>query len=447
MANEPSTPFKREIGAERVLLMLPFNVVMVGRIRGNVDPLKVNSALDLLRIRHPLLAVRVETNDDGMGWYVADGAPRFEADLETRQDDEQWLERIKKEFRMPFSLETGPLVRCALIHSPEVSEIVLCANHAICDGMSMGYLLRDLLKLLVDQEPGSLEVLYPPIIDSATVQNPPRINPVIKFFMSRINKKWAKKGISFRDAEMHRMHDEFWKKNADVEVAAWNLDPQSTSVLVDRCRLEHVTVNSALWTAFLAAQHELQGQGPRYRRRSGLAVSTRDKLTVSVGEAFGFYASSLTLNLTYSPRDTFWDNARAIHLRISNELSRTNLFRMLIAGMVHPTLQDALYFTKYGLLNETIPRRILHKKGWHQLTYGYVITNVGRFDIPTSYGQLRLEAVYGPSVYSDVEEKVIGAITVGGTLSCILSYNESVVHDGRKLMDAATAYLKQAADV
>ncbi len=90
---------------------------------------------------------------------------------------------------------------------------------------------------------------------------------------------------------------------------------------------------------------------------------------------------------------------------VSNELARTNLFKMLSADLVHPTLLDSLYFSKYGLLDEAMPKRLLRKMGWHKVTYGYAITNVGRFDIPIVYGPLKLEAVYGPSVYSDAKRK------------------------------------------
>lgn len=52
--------------------------------------------------------------------------------------------------------------------------------------------------------------------------------------------------------------------------------------------------------------------------------------------------------------------------------------------------------------------------------------------------------VYGLLFYSDGEEKVVGAITVGGILSCILSYVESAVGDGKKLRDVAVAHLREA---
>jgi len=110
---------------------------------------------------------------------------------------------------------------------------------------------------------------------------------------------------------------------------------------------------SALWAAFLAAQSEIQQYHLRYRQRSALAVSTREKLNVSVGDALGFYASSLTVKLPQSPSVTFWDNARDVHARITRELTKTNLFRMLSSELIHPTLLNSLYFGKLGLAKGT----------------------------------------------------------------------------------------------
>ena len=43
-----------------------------------------------------------------------------------------------------------------------------------------------------------------------------------------------------------------------------------------------------------------------------------------------------------------------------------------------------------------MPNKLLRKMKWHQTTYGYALTNIGRFDIPTSYGPLEIETVHGP---------------------------------------------------
>lgn len=442
MNSRISTNFRRKIGSERILLMLPLNVVMIGRVQGTVDRSRIAEALEKLRSRHPFLGVRVQINDDGSGWYVAEDVPAIVIHAEPRQCEERWIARAKEELRTSFSIETGPLVRCSLIQSEEISEIILCGHHAICDGMSLGYLIRDLLKYLCEPIQEYKSSINPPPIDHTTVPSPASTNPLVRFIMGRMKKKWAVKNIRFSESEMYRMHEEYWKRNSAVQVLAWDMGPDATAGLVERCRAENVTVNTALWTAFLAGQYDVQDDRRPYRQRSALAVSTRDKLSVPVGEAFGFYASSLTVKLPYCQRKSFWDNARKVHSRITKELSKTNLFRMLSAEMVHPTLLDSLYFHKYGLLNEAMPQRILKKMGWHEHTYGYALTNVGRFDIPTTYGPYRLEAVYGPLFYSDVEEKMVGVITVGGSISFILACNESVVGDVTRLKKAAMEYLK-----
>jgi len=447
MVDDQDTCFRRKICGERTMLMLPFNVVLVGRVQGVVDPSKVTATLDILRSRHPMLAVRVQIEDDGTASFLAEGVPAITVNTESRQGDEQWLARIEEEFQTPFPIETGPLFRCTLLCSKEVCEIILCGHHTICDGMSLGYLLRDLLSRLAETKQVDEKSVIPPPIDRTTVPSPPSVNWLLRFVIDRINKKWVEKSVRFSESDMRRMHEKFWQSNKSMKILAWHLESETTTNLVERCRTENVTVNSALWTAFLAAQYDIQEDRKSYRQRSALAVNIRERLNVSAGDSFGFYASSLTVKLPYSSQWSFWDNARRVHTRIMKELSTTNLFRMLTSEYIHPTLLDSLYFQKYGLLNETMPGKLLRKMGWHKITYGYALTNVGRFDIPTAYGSLKLEAVYGPLFYSDIEEKMIGIITVGGRLSFLFASNESVVDNAPGLRESAMRYLEEAIEV
>ncbi len=444
MAGNDYLDFQRKIAGERIMLMLPFNVVLVGRVRGTVDPSDVKAALEQLRLRHPLLAVRVKIEEDGSGELLSQDVPSIPVHVEPRNSEEQWLTRVEEEFRTSFPIETGPLLRCTLIHSENLCEIILCGHHIICDGMSLGYLLRDLLSSLADPKKDSAPPVFPPPIDRSTVERPPGSNAIQRFIMRVINKKWVAKGIRFSEADMRRMHTEFWQRNTGMQLLAWNMTAEDTARLVERSRSEKVTVNAALWAAFLAAQYKIQGDRERHRQRSALAVNTRDKLTTPAGEAFGFYASSLTVKLPYNPRDGFWENARIVHSIINKELAAANLFRMLSSEEIHPTLLDSLYFQKYGLLEGTIQGKFLRKMGWHQITYGYALTNVGQFDIPTRYGTLELDSVYGPLFYSDVEEKMVGVITVGGRLSFFHASRRAVVDDATRLQETAMKHLEKA---
>jgi len=264
--------------------------------------------------------------------------------------------------------------------------------------------------------------------------------------MGLFNKKWAKQNISFSSDDMKQLHQAFWEKNQDAGLLAWEASVAETKALVSRCREENVTVNSALWTAFLAAQYEVQGDTEPYRASAGMAVSSRDKLNVPVGEAFGFYASSLTAQLTYDPHQNFWDSARAVHEKIKDSLAKTNIFRSLSAELLAPTLLDSLYFSKYGLIKSGLSAKLVQQMNWQGTSYGYSITNVGRMNIPTTYGQYQLESVYGPFVYSDVNEKTVGVITVGDKVTFLMSYNETIVtpHAAEEIRKTAMDYLSNA---
>ncbi len=449
MITNYNSEFKRRMGgAERVLLMMPLNVVMVAKIKGTIDVEQVAAVLDKLRKRHALLAVRVVIDKNDVAWYVSEGVPEFTINTIPRQAEDQWLQIAVEECKTSFPIDTGPLVRFSLLHSPERSDLVISAHHAISDGMSLTYLIRDILQQLAEPE-REVEILPEPVaITRDTVPSPPPSNFIARGVIGLFNKLWTRQNIRFDSNDLKRLHQLFWEKNRDASVLAWEASVAETKALVSRCREENVTVNTALWTAFLAAQYDVQGDAAPYRSSAGLAVSTRDKLNVPVGEAFGFYASSLTANLTYDPHQNFWDSARILHEKIRDSLAKTNIFRSLSAEFLAPTLLDSLYFSKYGLMKSRLSDKLVQQMNWQGISYGYAITNVGRMNIPTNYGQYQLDSVYGPFIYSDVNEKTMGVITVGNKVTFLMSYNKAIVkpHTAEEIRDTAMDYLSNAID-
>lgn len=445
MNQSESKPFRRQIESERAVIMLPLNVVMAARIHGPLDHANLAAALERLRVRHPLLAVRVELHEDGTACFTTEGVPAISVHVESRESESQWMSRVEREIRTPFTMETGPLFRCALIQSTEGSELILCGHHGICDGMSFVYLLRDVLEQLT--KPSAAEPLLPPAIRFDTVATPPAISGIARGIITVINRIWRKQKRCFDFGLMRQMHQRYWQRNRHVRLLVWQSSEAETTRLVTRCRAEGVTVNSALWAAFLAVQHEVQGCSEPFRNHAGLAISTRDKLTVPVGEALGFYASSHKVVLTGYQGKSFWDAARIVQAQLKHSIDSTNPFQMLAATRLDPTLLDSLYFSKYGLARNRLSERLLKRMKWDRVSHGTVITNVGRMDIPTVYGDLRLEAVYGPLIYSDVNEKNVGVVTVGNRLSIAMGYDTGVVSErtAATLRDRVVALVKQAA--
>lgn len=63
-----------------------------------------------------------------------------------------WESEWEKELHTPFNNDDSPLLRAVLIHYPEKSVISLTVHHAIADGHSLTWLLRDLLEILGDKK-------------------------------------------------------------------------------------------------------------------------------------------------------------------------------------------------------------------------------------------------------------------------------------------------------
>ena len=420
-------PYERILGVERPLLMLPLNVIVMGRINGRVPEKDIRSAIINVCAKHPLLSVRVVNDSEGNTKFTSSDVPHPEVRSIPRQGMDHWVTVAEEHYRDAFDLEKGPLARFHILHDDQGFELIICAHHVICDGMSMCFAIRDILKAITSPSSMDYSRIVPPEITMETANDPPKMNGIIKLFFSFINKKWNKKQTHFSLGRFQDLNQVYWKANHRMKIKAWELETELTRSLVSRCRAEKVTVNTALWTAFLQAQSHVQGNKERFRNQAGLAVSVRDKLKIDVGEAFGFYASSLSLPLRIKDDLSFWDQSRKLQNSINNARKKKNPLSMLISSLIEPGLIDSLYLAKYKLFESKLSKRFLGKMAWDKLNYGYSITNVGKVKIESDFGDLKLDSIYGPVVYSDVNEKTVGVTTVDDKLTFVMTYNMDIV--------------------
>lgn len=60
----------------------------------------------------------------------------------------RWEEEVAAELAKPFVAADAPLIRAVLIHADQDAALILVAHHAIADGMSLAYAIRDILGVL-----------------------------------------------------------------------------------------------------------------------------------------------------------------------------------------------------------------------------------------------------------------------------------------------------------
>ena len=421
-----SSDIRYPITVQRAMLMLPMYVVMTARVHGQISTEVLRNALEQVRHRHFLLGTRVGFNIDQTAYLTSANVSEFPVEVIQTKDDNRWQRLVEQYLATPFSLETRPLARFALVEGETSSHLIASAHHVICDGISLGYLMRDILTVcgspLTTLEP----LPVPPRVTQETAIEPLRISWLRRWIVSKVWQVWERKNIQFDTAKRDAMLERYFTANDEIDFHAGELSVPETDRLVARCHDEGVTVNSAVWVAVLSAQHRFLPR-KRIHRTAGLARSLRPLLQPKVEDSFGFFAASMTFKLPYEPDLTFWNMVRKAHKQIHQRLKKENPFQQLILEIVHPGLVDSLYFQKLGFIDENLSRRMLKVAHWHKEFYGCAITNVGRLNIPHIYGALTIEAVHGPVVYSDVNEKTIGVATVAGRLTL------SMTTDGHRI--------------
>ncbi len=439
--------FKRKMGGpERRFLSLPnANVVMGARIQGMVSQDLLESAVLQVRQKHPLLGARIHLDNDSTGWFIQDNVPEIPIEIKPRATSEDWNQVAKEQLKQIFSTEIGPLIRIILLQSPDVSDLIITAHHSICDGRSLVYLICDIMTYL--GHPGHEKEPLPvmPIATQEYLPSSISVGWLTRFIIKRMNQKWLRKGISFNVKDYQQLHQEFWQKH-HPSILRWELAPSQTTALSARCRQEQVTVNSALYTAFLKAQRHIQGNSHEYFHNIIVPVDFRDRLTKPVGEAIGFYVSVVMFKLKTTQEKPFWEMARTIDKRARQKLTNKNIFGSQKISLLSPSFVDGIIFAKHGKLDDKMAVGQVKRKGLDKLFAGVMVSNLGRLEIPVDYGDLHLDALIGPAAYSDSLEKVLEVVTVGDKMYLTMTFGETLIakNTAAQIKDTAMKYLEEA---
>ncbi|MFF7333604.1 alpha/beta fold hydrolase [Streptomyces sp. NPDC008150] len=132
-----------------------YNVPVVLRVRGPLDPLRLQRAVDLLRLRHDALRLTVEEHDGGVRQLVhtaEDAAPvRVRVTARPGADPREAAMVAVRHAAEPFDLVRGPLWRVDLVSTaPEDHALVFCFHHIVVDEISATTLAGELHRAYED---------------------------------------------------------------------------------------------------------------------------------------------------------------------------------------------------------------------------------------------------------------------------------------------------------
>ena len=420
----------------------PLNFSLVARLGGTFSREGLQLAYDLVRRRHPTLGARVEVMPGGVAYLAAHAEIKLR--IMPRQRDDDWIRIAQEELIVPFDWEHDPPLRMVWVRGQEVSELVTIWNHGLADGLSAAYVLRELLEQLGTPNEEVVPMVTSPGIEDlvpAAILGRQSLRMRARLVATMIK---ILQGIQSQPCILHGVSDQ-----NDLIILPYLFSENETRALLARCRTEQTTLSGALCAAFLLAWAEhsptelatwrsrllaTANKGKPLRRRASCPVSLRGVLEPPVGESFGQFLTILPVTVDCSAERGFWEIARAAKQELTRLATPERLLRgpLLLRTLREMAASDRLIGPKAS------------RDG--RVNYDLTISNLGNLKFPLRFGDLRLEAIFGPATNALRGEQILGANALSGCLAFAFSTHEAVLNRVAALhiLDDAIARLGQA---
>lgn len=351
----------------------PVNCIMTARIEGDIAANDLQLALKKVQDKHPFLRANVVEEGSQVYFSFSDNPREIPVRIVERNCDEDWRNVTATEWKTPFNMNEGPLVRMVWIKSEGVSELMLIGHHCICDGASLITIFREILQV-VDQPDvqltpylpfQSLRDLFPQEVLSDMKM---ALLVRVKAALLRLFAVMVKAGHPAPPGEHYLIY--------------WQAGAKESAALVDRCKAEGTTPYAAMCVAFLLAFRQVNSA--RFKNKVMCPVDIRRFISRIRADVMFNYAPPIPLSIDprIDPRTGFWGLAKRLKQSMSEKIAGLNAYEHLMAAEE---------------LQTSIPKVIsfLRKsKG----SYDFAFSNVGRLDMPDNYQTFRVEGLLGVTV-------------------------------------------------
>jgi len=361
---------------------------LAGEIEGRKSAAEWRQALDKVQRRHPNLSVRIAM--DQFSRPVLEHVEPLPIPLRVLNvsDDYRWEQEVEKELAIRFDTNQGPLLRAILVQKPQNTVLILAGHHSVADGTSINLLFRDILSAVTGQDLVNLkpqksndETLGLP--EDRAVPNPDEI-----VLLSDANKVF------------------------DPKIKTIRFSQEITQNLIERAREEQTTVHGAICASVLIAARKMRPEWADKKIEMISPICSRRALDLD--DNFG-------LNITTHP----------VHFEGEQHLYFWEIARLAKAGLAGTDtvehVKNYINFFRDLTFNTHDLQQIIEilKNAFNQ---EIMVTNLGRVKYDTNFGDLKLNALYGPMVRSGKgKEQTIGAITCNGSL-CLTNTSDTPIH-------------------
>jgi hypothetical protein len=286
----------------------------------------------------------------------------------------RWQQEIAEEINAPFTPDQSPLFRAVLLYQEKRSIFILSSHHAVCDGVSRIFLLRDILLSLSGH---GLETL--PLMPSRET------------LFGAKQRTSTEPGLPALVAQRPAM----------PYVDGIKFTPEQTTALQDHSRLKGVTIHAAISAALTIAGRSLDESWRNRPLRIMSPAGVRDILGLEDQCMVSLAGGEISI----PPEDsmTFWDLARFAKDGLAAVKSLESI-SMLIDQ------QSKVVSTNLAVEQaDQLKRNVFNAQ--------VMFTNLGSLPFDSTFGTLQLEDLWAPCALRGIDrEQTLGAVTVNGSL-------------------------------
>jgi non-ribosomal peptide synthetase component F/thioesterase domain-containing protein/aryl carrier-like protein len=289
-----------------------YNVPLLLRLTGDLDPDALQAALNDLIARHETLRTTFAESEGGLQQIVAEHLvlPLPTADFSALvagrpegpvTEHEPVRTRLLEEIRRPFNLEDGPLLRARLVRLGTTEHCLLvCVHHIVIDGWSTDVFLRELAHAYRARVGGAAPVWAPLEI---------QYGDYAEWQREQLDGQPLAEGLAY------------WRQRLAGELPAlrlptdrppprrrtfagdrldFTLSPELTTAIKGLCRDQGATLYMVLLTGFAALLHRYSGQNDIL---VGSPTANRDNPQIE--PLIGMFVNTLPLRVDTSGNPSF----------------------------------------------------------------------------------------------------------------------------------------------
>jgi Condensation domain len=365
--------------------------VLAAQITGTTTAASWRTALNAVQRRHPLLSVCIDADESGAPYFRFLPDLRIPLRIILGDTFQGWEDKMETELSTPFPVKDALLARAVLLYESHRATILLTVHHSIADGLSIALVIRDLLEALSGKALETLPVPLPqedlcppPTTQNADLGPKEHEGPASPSAPGTLLK---------RDRSLLR-------------VQSLRLSAELSARLRERSRREGTTVHGALTAALVSAGRDIH----RKWREGPVRVVSPVNNRMILGRGDDCALSIIFPVGSYDPQSSiqFWEIARSVRDDLA-EVRTPGGLAAVFSGF------DQLISSKPGV--QGIAQFELQMCACEMM-----VSNLGVLPFEVDFGDLRLEALWGPSVFVGIEgEQMIGAATLGGAIHLLHS--------------------------